>query len=170
MEVVVACGIQHSYFGKSGTRYMGERADVLKVRLEAFLKEQKERGSVIFAAREVHQPNDQFYRSMKSHAMVGSVDVEIPEVFKPYVKFVVNTTRPSAFYATPLESEIHKLKPDKIHVVGVETHMAVLFTAEEFRNRDYEVVVPEALTASEDDFLHALGINLLANALSAVVQ
>lgn len=170
MEVVIACGIQGSYFGRSGTRYLGDKADVLKVRMEEFLREQRARGSVVFAVREVHQPNDSFYRSMKSHAMVGSPDVEIPEAFKPHIKMIVNTTRPSAFYSTPLESEIHKIKPERVHVVGVETHLAVLFTVEEFRNRGYEVVVTEALTASEDDYLHALGINLIANSLSAVVS
>lgn len=169
MDMVVACGIQNAYFGKSGSRYLGDKADVLKVRLESFLREQRALGSIVFAAREVHQPNDPFYRNMKSHSTVGSADIEIPEAFKPHVKMVVNTTRPSAFYATPLESEVHKSRPGKVHIVGVETHLAVLFTAEEFRNRGYEVIINEALTASEDDYLHALGINLLANSLSAVV-
>lgn len=170
MDIVVACGIQQSYFGKKGSRYLGDKADVLKIRMESFLAQEKARGSLVFAAREVHQPNDQFYSSMKSHSLVGTTDIEIPEVFKPYIKFIVNTTRPSAFFSTPLESEVHKARPEKVHIVGVETHMAVLFTAEEFRNRGYQVVVHEAMTASEDDYLHALGINLLANSLSAVVQ
>jgi len=133
------------------------------------LKEERAKGSTIFFAREVHQKEDPFYRTTKSHSLVGSPDIEIPEVFKPYVRLVLNTTRPSAFYMTPLESELHKVKPETVRVVGVETHMAILFTAEEFRNRGYPVIVPEALTASEDDYLHGLGINLLANALSAVV-
>jgi nicotinamidase-related amidase len=170
MDVVVACGIQHAYFGKTGTRYLGEKADVLKVRIESFLKQEHGRGSLIFAAREVHQPDDPFYRQMKSHSVVGSQDIEIPEAFKPYIKLVVNTTRPSAWYATMMESEMHKAKPSKVFVLGVETHLAVLFTAEEFRNRGYEVIVPEALTASDDDYLHALGVNLLANSLSVVVS
>jgi len=169
VDVVVACGLQKAYFGRDGTRYLGDKADVLKVRLESFLKEEFARGSVVFVAREVHQPNDLFYRSMKTHSLVGSQDIEIPEAFKPYVKFIVNTTRPSAFFSTPLDSEIHKVKPDKISVVGVETHMAVLFTTEELRNRGYEVVIHEALTTSEDDYLHSLGINLIANSLSATV-
>jgi nicotinamidase/pyrazinamidase len=86
------------------------------------------------------------------------------------VKLVVNATRPSAFYATMLESELRKAKPSVVHVVGFETHMAVLFTVEELRNRDYEVVVPEAMTRSLDDYMYALGINLIANSLSAVVR
>jgi len=169
MDAVVACGLQHAYFGRGGTRYLGDKADLLKVRMESFLLQERARGSLVFVAREVHQPDDPFYRMHKSHSLVGSKDIEIPEAFKPHIKMVVNTTRPSAFYMTPLDSEIHKAKPERVHVVGVETHMAVLFTAEEFRNRGYDVDVHEALTASEDDYLHALGINLLANSLSVVV-
>jgi nicotinamidase-related amidase len=150
--------------------YFGDRADVLKVRMEAYLKGQKAKGNLIFGVREVHHASDTFYRRGKSHSVVGSHDVDIPEAFKPYLKLVVNATRPSAFFATMLESELRKAKPEAVHVVGMETHMAVLFTAEELRNRDYEVVVPEALTSSQDEYLQALGINLLANSLSVVVQ
>ena len=85
MDVVVACGIQHAYFGKTGTRYLGDKADILKVRVGSFLAEERARGSVVFAAREVHQPNDPFYRQMKSHSVVGTEDIEIPEAFKPYI-------------------------------------------------------------------------------------
>jgi len=170
MDAVVACGLQNAWFSSKGSMYLGDRADVLKVRMEAYLKEQKARGSLIFGVREVHHASDTFYRRGRSHSVVGSLDVDIPEAFKPYVKLVVNATRPSAFFATMLDSELKKAKPKAVHVLGLETHMAVLFTAEELRNRDYEVVVPEALTASGDEYLHALGINLLANSLSVVVQ
>lgn len=170
VDAVIACGLQNAWYSKKGSMYLGDRADVLKVRMESYLKEQKARGNLVFGVREVHHASDTFYRRGRSHSVVGSVDVEIPEAFKPYLKLVVNATRPSAFFSTMLDSELLKARPEKVYVVGLETHMAVLFTAEELRNRDYEVAVPEALTASGDEYLHALGINLLANSLSVVIS
>lgn len=168
-NVVIALGMQKAYFNPKGNRYLGERAETLKVRLEEYLRKLGKQ-DIIFYTREIHQPNDTFYRGVRSYGMVGSEDVEIPEAFKPYVKFVVNTSRHSAFYMTALESELHKIKPEKVFLVGVETHTSVLFTAEELRNRGYNVTVYESLVGAEDDYLHTLGINLLSNALSVTIE
>jgi nicotinamidase-related amidase len=168
-RVVLAMGLQRCYFHSSGTRYLGERAEVLKVRLQEFFRTVS-KDDVIFYIREIHQTNDTFYLNSKSYALVGTPDIEILEIFKQYPKFIVNTTRYSALYKTPLESELKKLSPKVIKIVGVETHTNVLFTAEELRNMNYEVVVPEPLTCSEDDYLHTAGINLLSNTLSVNVE
>jgi nicotinamidase-related amidase len=167
-NVLIACGLQRAYFHSTGTRYLGERAEVLKVRLVEYLKSVP-KDTVIFYVREIHQTNDTFFLNSKSYALVGTPDIEILEIFKPYAKFIVNTTRYSALYRTPLESELSKLSPKTVTVIGVETHTNVLFTVEESRNMGYEVVVPEPLTCSEDDYLHTAAINLLSNTLSVRV-
>jgi len=169
VNVVIGCGLQKSYFSKTGSKYLGDRVDVLKIRLEGFLKSVDPSTTAMYLIREVHQPNDKFYLNSKTHAIVGTEDIEVPEIFKAYFKFVINTTRPGAFYKTPLDSEISKLKPQTVYIIGVETHTNVLFTAEEFRNRDYPVTVYEALVTAEDDYQHALGISLLSNTLSVQV-
>jgi nicotinamidase-related amidase len=168
-NVVLAMGLQRAYFHSEGTRYLGERAEVLKIRLVEYFKFLP-RDTVIYYIREIHQTNDCFYLNTKSYAIVGTPDVEILEIFKPYPKFIVNTTRHNAFYKTPLESEMLKLGAKSVTIVGVETHTNVLFTAEELRNMGYEVIVPEPLTCSEDDYLHTAGISLLSNTLSVRVE
>ena len=65
---------------------------------------------------------------------------------------------------------LNKIKPRRVYVIGVETHTNVLFTAEELRNRGYDVKVFEALVMSDDDYLHALGITLLSNTLSVRIE
>jgi nicotinamidase-related amidase len=168
-SIVLALSLQRSYFNPDGTRYLGERADILKIRLLDFFNSLPS-DKVVYFTREIHQTNDSFYQSIKSHALVGSPDVEIVEAFKRFPKFMVNTTRYSAFYMTPLDSELRKYAPKTVILVGVETHTNILFTAEELRNRGYEVIVPEALVAAEDDYMHAAGINIMSNALSVQVD
>lgn len=169
MNIIIGVGLQRAYMHKRGTKYLGETAEILKVRLLDFFKRSKS-GSVIFLTREIHQTNDTFFKRDRSHSVVGSPDVEIPEVFKAFPNFIVNTNRYSAFYKTALEAELRKKKPEKITLVGVETQGGVLFTAEELRNRGYDVTVPEALIASSDPYLHAAGINILSNVLSVDVE
>lgn len=168
-DVVLALSLQRCYFHKEGSRYLGDRAETLKVRLADFFRTLPN-NPVIFFSREIHQTNDSFFMKTQSYALVGTPDIEILEPFKPYPKFIINTTRYSALYRTPLESELSKIRPKTITLVGVETHTNVLYTAEELRNMNYEVIVPEPLVAAEEDYMHAAGISFLSNTLSVRVE
>ena len=168
-NVIIGCCLQRAYFNKNGMHYLGENAEILKVRLQDYFRKVKDGNHIIFFLRELHRANDTFFRTTRSGALVGTPDIEIIEAFKPYPKFIINISTYSGFYMTALESELHKIKPQKIFMVGVETHTSVLFTAEELRNRSYDVVVEEALVASGDGYMHAAGINLLCNSLSVDV-
>jgi nicotinamidase-related amidase len=168
-NLILACCLQKAYLSAEGSRYFGDKTETLKVRIKNYFDKQKGPNDIIYLIREIHEEGDDFFQSTKSHSLVGSKDIEIPEMFKPYFNFIVNTSRFNAFYKTPLESEIHKIKPDKVILIGLETHTIILFTAEELRNRGYNVSVIEPLILSEDDYLHATGITLLRNVLSVNV-
>jgi len=169
MDVVIGLSLQKSYFNKDGAQYIGESAETLKIRLKEYFN-LIDNKHLIYFTREVHQTSDSFYRGTRSHSIVGSSDIEIVESFKPYPKFMINISRYNAFYLSPLESELRKIDAKRVYLLGVETHTNVLFTAEEFRNRGYEVTVYEPLVASQDAYMHAAGINLLSNVLSVDVE
>lgn len=168
-NIVIGMSLQNSYFNKKGAQYLGEQIDILKIRLKEYFKTVDGKCTIFFT-REIHQTNDSFYREHTSHAIVGSPDIEIIEALKPYPKFMINTSRYNSFYMTPLESELRKLKVDRIYLVGVETHTNILFTAEELRNRGYEVTVYESLVAACDSYMHSIGINLMSNTLSVDIE
>lgn len=166
-NLIIACGIQKAYLHPGGSKYIGNKvSDTLDARLKSFFKSINKENNTVFLVREVHQPDDKFFCNKKTQSIVGSLDVQIPEFFLSYSKFIINTIRYNTLYKTPLESEIYKIKPEKIILVGFETHTMVLFTAEELRNRDYNVVVIEPLIAAEDDYLHAVGMTIMRNFLS----
>lgn len=169
MDIVIGLSLQKSYLNKNGAQYLGESAEILKVRLKEYFNLIDGKHTVYFT-REIHQTSDSFYRGTKSHSIVGSSDIEIVENLKPYPKFMINTSRYNAFYMSPLESELKKTGAKRVYLVGVETHTNILFTAEELRNRGYEVTVYEPLVSSQDSYMHAAGINLLSNVLSVDVE
>lgn len=166
MNLILCCGLQKAYLSPKGSKTLGEKAFILDVRLKSYFKALDLQQNTVYMIREVRQPDDTFFVNQKTGFLVGSDDIEVPEFYKAYYKFVYNTIRYNALYKTPLESEIYKLKPEKIILVGVETHSIILFTAEELRNRGYQVSVIEPLVTSKDDYLHAVGINLLRNTLN----
>jgi nicotinamidase-related amidase len=170
MNLIVCCGIQKAYLSPKGSRYLGEKSDILDVRLKEYFKTLNLQENIVYLIREVHQPDDTFFLNKKSGSLVGSDDIEIPEFYKAYSKLTFNVMRYNAFYQTPLDSEVYKLKPSNVTIIGLETHTTVLFTAEEFRNRGYKVTVIEPLVTASDDYLHALGITLLHNILNVDTQ
>lgn len=170
MNLIIGCGLQKAYLHSKGSKYLGEKANILDVRLQSYFKSLDMSKNILYTLREVHQPDDSFFSDKKSGSIVGSEDIEILEFYKAYGKFVFNIIRYNAFYKTPLESEIYKLKPEKVYIVGVETHSIVLFTAEELRNRGLDVTVIEPLVTSKEDYLHAVGITLLKNILTVEIK
>ena len=165
-KIVIACGLQKTYINPKGTCYLGSHIKDFEERWIDYLKKAKARKYKIFFTREIHNSDQGFYRGVKTHSLVGTKDVEIPEKYKPYIDYIINVNRYSAFYETALGSEVHKIKPKEVIIFGVETHTNVLFTAEEFRNRGYDVTLLESLTTASDEYMHALGVTLLSNVLS----
>jgi len=166
MNLILCCGIQKAYLSPKGSKFLGEKAHILDTRLKSYFKSLSLEDNIVYLIREVRQPDDTFFVNQKTGFLVGSEDIEVPEFYKAYYKFVYNTIRYNAFYKTPLESEIYKLKPEKVTLIGLETHSIILFTAEELRNRGYNTSVIEPLVTSKDDYMHSVGINLLHNSLN----
>jgi nicotinamidase-related amidase len=163
---VLAFGIQKAYLHPQGNRYLGEKSEIFKIRILNYLKSLNKTDFKVYLIREVHQVDDNFYSKTKTHSIAGTKDVEIPDEFKPYINFIVNTNRYDAFYKTALDSELYKIKPEKVSLIGFETHTNVLFTAEELRNRNYNVTLVEPLVISEDDYMHTVALNIMINFLS----
>lgn len=169
-DIVIGCGLQYAYLNEDGSKYMGERSDVIQTRLKQYFKGLNKDAVIVYIIREVHRSDDEFFSYEKTSSTVGTADIHVPDFFKAYTRIMVNASRYNALYGTLLESEIYKNKPDRITLVGFETHTMILFTAEELRNRGYSVDVIEPLVTSQDDYLHAAGITLMRNFLGVNIE
>lgn len=153
---------QNSYLSTTGSAYMGERSDILKIRLADWLSDC---GMKRVFFRESRSTQDSFYRGDTTHSIVTSDDFAICPELQKYADIVYDKTRFSAFFDTGLEIFIKREELRTAVILGMETHTSVLFSAEEFRNRNYEVRVVEPCTLSRDDFLHGWAIALMQNCL-----
>lgn len=158
---------QNSFFDPKGSVYMGEKAETLKVRLEDYLKNFP--GKRIFF-REKHGEGDDFFSNGKTHSIVNSFDFNVYESFKKYADIFYDKIRYSAIYTTGFEVFLKKEKVTSVTIVGVETHTSVLFTAEEIRNRGFDVFIVEPLLSSRDEYLHNSAITLMTNYLGVRVR
>lgn len=162
MDILLVMNPQNSFLSETGSVYMGERAEILKIRLNDLLSRFTKK---IIYFREKHAIEDEFFVTDKTHSITNTSDFFICDSLKKFAGDVIDKTRYSAFYETPLERTLLQLKVKHVGIVGVETHSSVLFTAEELRNRLYEVTVIEPCVMSRENYLHSYSITLMCHFL-----
>jgi len=166
MDVLLVMNPQNSFLDPTGSIYMGEKAEILKVRLEDYLSTFP-RTKIFF--RESHATGDGFFISDKTHSVATTQDFQVHETFKKYADFYIDKTRFSGVYDTLLEATLKQNKVKSIGLVGLETHTSILFTAEDLRNRGYEVLVVEPCVMSRDEYMHGFAISLMAHHLGVKI-
>lgn len=167
MDVLLVMNPQNSFLDKTGSVYMGEKAEILKIRLADYLKSFS-RPKIFF--RELHRTEDSFFSADKTHSISTTNDSLVEESLKKYANVFMDKTRYSAVYETQLDNQLKQYGAKKIGIVGVETHTSVLFTAEKLRNMNYDVTVIEPCTMSRDDYLHGYAITLLEHYLGVKIS
>lgn len=162
MDLLLVMCPQNSFLSPKGSVYMGEKAEILRVRLIDYLKSFTK--SRVFL-REKHATEDSFFMADKTHSIATTEDFQVHPDLVKYADIFSDKTRYSAFFDTTLETFIRQKNARNVGIVGVETQTSVLFTAEELRNRGFEVTVVEPCTMSRDDYMHAAAINLMKHYL-----
>jgi len=145
---------------------MGEKAEILKIRLADFLPRFTKE---IIYLREIHAKEDDFFISDKTNSVANTSDFLINKELKKFGHKILDKTRYNALFNTVLEKYLVEKKVKNIGIVGVETHTSVLFTAEELRNRSYDVTVVEPCVMSREDYLHDSAITLMRHSLGVRV-
>ena len=166
-DIVLVMCAQNSYLSPEGSVYLGDRAEILRVRLADWLSDC---GMKRIFFRESRSIQDQFYRGDSTHSIATSDDFLIHPDLKKYADITYDKIRYGAFFGTDLESFLKREKLRTAILLGLETHTSILFTAEELRNRDYEVRVVEPCCMSRDDYLHGWAISLMRNCLGVGVD
>lgn len=169
-NVVVCLNLQVNYFGTKGTSYLGEQAKVVKTRIIEELRRLPKEEFEVIHVRNVRSPEDTFYSHEATQNVVGTLDIQMVEGLPPCSSILVSATRPSAVWRTPLLTEIKKLEPGCVYLVGAETNSAVLFTAADLRYLGYNVRVPEPLVVARDSYVHSFAVSQMADVLGVHIE
>ncbi len=94
--------------------------------------------------------------------VAGSWDAELlPELTAAPGDYVLDKNRPSAFYATPLETWLNGLGVRELVVCGVTTNVCVETTVRDASQRDYRVFVLQDAVAEYDPERHAASLKAM---------
>lgn len=167
MDILFVLNAQNSFLSPVGSVYMGEKAEILKVRLIDYLSGY--RGKRVFF-RTVRAMQDAFFSGDKTHSVATTEDYHVVADLKEFATCFFDITRYNPFFKTTLESFLILEKIKSVGIVGLETHTNVLLTSEELRNRDYEVTVIEPCVMSRDDPMHGYAISIMRNSLGVRID
>ncbi len=101
----------------------------------------------------------------------GSRDADIIDQLRPQEgDFVVDKNRPSAFYATGLETNLNGLGTEKLVVCGVTTNCCVESTVRDASQRDYKTFVVKDAVAELDDERHDVSLRSMDMLFADIVS
>jgi nicotinamidase/pyrazinamidase len=95
---------------------------------------------------------------------------ELSNALKDYDNvYEIKKSRYSAFYQTNLQDILTSMNIDEVHVGGLVTHICVLFTVEELRNRGIRTYVHSECVDSFDKSMHEFALREMKEVLLADV-
>lgn len=173
-RVLLVVDMLNDFIRKDGSLYCGESAERIVPFVQQKVKEFVARGLPVIFIIDAHDPQDLEFKRFPPHCIYGSEGAELIKELKSPVEeysFAIRVpkSRFSGFFRTNLNTILTDLKPQTVEVVGVCTHICVLYTVEELCNRDYGVIVHLDGVASFDQDAHQWAIRQMKEVLGATV-
>jgi nicotinamidase/pyrazinamidase len=149
--------------------YCGDGARAMIPTVRALAEDElRHNGSLLFAC-DNHAPDDLEFRLFPPHCIRGTDETEVIEELRDLPGVVIPKTRYSAFHGTTLDEHLRRLAPERLIITGVCTDICVLYTAEDARNRDFDVEVPATCVTSFDPGGHAFALDHMRRILGVRV-
>jgi len=147
--------------------YIGAGACSIIPSIRRLLEAELAQGSKLFFICDNHDAHDLEFKIFPPHCIAGTVETEVIPELAGYPGEIIPKRRYSGFFDTRLEEKLKQLNPEKLIVCGVATHICVLYTVADARNRDYEVEVPVDCVASLDEAAHRFALEHMDKVLGA---
>ena len=147
--------------------YCGNKARRIIPNIQHLLEQELANGSKVFFLCDHHTPDDPEFKMFPPHCIAGTIEAEVIPELARYEGEVIPKKTFSSFFGTPLEEKLSQLKPDKLIVCGVCTHICVMYAVADARIRGYEVEVPVDCVTSFDEAAHRLALEHMEKILGA---
>ncbi len=164
-EAILVVDMLSGFLEEAGTLFCGQAARQIIPNIVNLL-EQKKEAEIIYIC-DTHKPDDAEFRMFPAHCIEGSKESEVIPELAQFKGVRISKTRYSAFIGTDLAQTLKDITPEKVIVVGVCTHICILYTVFELQSRDYMVEVPRNCVASFDAAAHEFALEQMEKVLGA---
>lgn len=173
-DLLIVVDMQNDFVTHGGALYFKEAEKIKPVILNCVNSYIDEKNHIVLT-QDWHKQNDVEFKLFPPHCVADSEGAQLFDDLKSVVwdyerAHFVRKRKFSAFYGTNLDELLESLSPKRVGVCGVATNICVMYTVEELRNREYEVVLYEDGIASYDDSLHKFALLQMKDVLGAEVE
>ncbi|MFN3692371.1 MAG: cysteine hydrolase family protein [Fervidobacterium sp.] len=173
MEALIIVDLQNDFAKPGGALYFSGAENVIQPIIK-LVKEFKIRNLPIIYTRDWHEDNDYEFGIWGVHCLHDTPGSEIVDELKCELEgyknvFEIKKSRYSGFYGTNMENLLKQLNIDTVHIGGLVTHICVLFTVEELRNRGIETIVHSDCVDSFDKDMHNFALREMKEVLLAKI-
>jgi nicotinate phosphoribosyltransferase len=165
-NVVIVTDMLRGFLEEGYPLYCGARARRIIPNVQGLLEQELAQGSMVFFLCDHHTPDDPEFKMFPPHCIEGTDEAEVIPELAGYGEVIPKRTY-SLFFNTPLEEKLLRLKPEKLIVCGVCTHICVLYAVADARIRGYKVEVPVDCVASFDEKAHRVALQQMESILGA---
>lgn len=167
-KVLIVVDMLKDFCQEGGALYFPQSEgvkDYIKKRIDAY----HEAGEPVIFLCDAHNKNDKEFALFPPHAIKDTEGAELIEGLVPRedTDIVIEKTRYSGFFNTPLEFYLETIAPQLVEVVGVCTSICVMDTVGGLANRDYTMVVDVPGVADFDDEAHEAALKRMENLYKA---
>ena len=166
-NVVLVIDMLRGFLEEGYPLYCGAQARRIIPNVQRLLERELTQGAKVFFLCDHHAPDDPEFKMFPPHCIEGTAEAEVIPELARYEGEIIPKRSYSAFWGTPLEEKLLRLKPEKLIVCGVCTDICVLYTVADARSRDYQVEVPVDCVASFDEKAHHFALEHMEKVLGA---
>jgi len=166
-RAVIVADMLRGFLEEGYPLFCGVGARAIIPNVQKLLERELERGSKVFYISDHHIPDDPEFKMFPPHSIEGTVETEIIPELSQYPGEIIPKRTYGGFYNTSLGRKLKALNPETIVVCGVCTHICVLHTVMDARDRGYKVEVPVDCIASFDKKSHLFALDYMEKVLGA---
>jgi nicotinate phosphoribosyltransferase len=166
-KVVLVSDMLRGFLEEGYPLYCGAQARRIIPNVQGLLEQELAQGSTVFFLCDHHAPDDPEFKMFPPHCIEGTTEAEVIPELAQYEGEIIPKRTYSSFFDTPLEGKLLKLKPEKLIVCGVCTHICVLYAVADATIRGYEVEVPVDCVASFNETAHHFALQHMEKTLGA---
>lgn len=136
----------------------------------AHLARHREAGDVVVYLCDRHRPDDPEFEMFPPHCVAGTPGAEVIDALAPRAgEIVLPKRRYSGFFQTELDLSLREKGVTDIALLGVCTHICVLYTAADARNRGYAVTVYTDAVAGLSEEAHRWALQEMGTTLGCTL-
>ncbi|MBA7621599.1 hypothetical protein ES703_28963 [subsurface metagenome] len=166
-KVVLVSDMLRGFLEEGYPLYCGEKARRIIPNIQGLLERELKQGSKVFFLCDSHAPDDPEFKMFPPHSIEGTAEAEVIPELAQYEGEIIPKRTFSSFFDTSLDEKLSQLRPEKLIVCGVCTHICVLYAVADARIRGYEVEVPVDCVASFDEKAHHFALEYMEKVLGA---